>query len=83
MRKRIALLVLTAAAALTGPLWLFLPLLVAYIVIYTGVEVLFVALLVDAYFGYGTTYVGLYTLATGVGLIAVHILRPRLFVYNR
>ena len=83
MKLRILLFFVTLLMALVGPFWVFLPLLALYILCYAGMEALCIALLVDAYFGFGTTYPGLYTVITGVCILLVHTLRPALFVYRR
>lgn len=68
---------------MTGPVWLFVPLFVLYILLYTGIEVLFIAVCIDAYFGYGSAVPFLYTGCTAVLLLVIDILRPQLWMYNK
>jgi len=72
-----------AVLGLAGPVWLFVPVLIVYIFRYTSIEVMFVAVCIDAYFGYGSSMPYLYTLCTAVLLLFVHTLRPYLTVYNQ
>ncbi len=82
MKIRIISFCIVSFFALAGPVFVFIPALVLYVLTYTGSEVLILTVAVDAYFGYGTTHPYVYTLCTGIGLILVHIVRPRLWVYN-
>ncbi len=81
--KRVLLFAATMFFGFIGVLWVFVPLLAWYIFLYTGIEVLFIAACIDAYFGYGTAYPFIYTLCTGLALLVAHILRPVLSVYNQ
>lgn len=83
MKVRVLSFCIVSCLALAGPVFLFIPALVIYILVYTGLEVLFLAACVDAYFGYGTTHPYFYTACTGLGLLVTHIVRPRLWVYNK
>ncbi len=73
--------VLVSAAA--GPLWFLCLVGVPYLLYYAGIELLFVALLVDGYFGFERTDWPLYTLVVLVLIIVVQFLRPYISVYNR
>lgn len=69
--------------AATGPLWVFLPIVILYTFYYDGIEIILIAVLVDAYFGYGHTSVPWYTVAALGLLILVRFLRPYVSMYNR
>jgi len=67
----------------TGPLWLYVCTVVLYSFIYFGIEIIFIAFFIDAYFGYagGGWYV--YTLGTSVVLYIAQYLKPYLLIYNK
>ena len=61
--------------------WVFLvPLVVAYVLYFDGLELLFAAFAIDVYFGSGAMW-PLYTLVTGVIMLGVWWIRPRLIVF--
>lgn len=62
------------------PLWLWLSLALLYAYFWCGVELLVIAVLLDAYFGVSS--IPLYTVCVGVGLLLLEWLKPRLLVYN-
>lgn len=63
------------------PLAFMLVLFLLYSLRWLGIELLFLAAFLDAYFGAASTY-PLYTIATGTGLLAIAWLKPLLTVYN-
>ena len=79
MAIRILLFCILAILGATGPLPLFALCFLLYTLVYTGFEVIFIAVCIDAYFGYGSGYY--YTLSAGVLVLLVQMLRPKLFVY--
>jgi len=54
-----------------------------YILVYRGLEIVILAATIDAYFGYASDTLFIYTLATAVGLLLVQWLHPSLWVYNQ
>lgn len=82
MLLRFAWFLLIAFTALAGPFWIAVVFGLCYALWYQGVELLLIALLVDAYFGYGSVSVPYVTLATAGTLFVVLLLRPHLTLYT-
>lgn len=80
---RIILFIVTMVCGFTGPLWLFACGVIAYSFLYFGIELIFIAVAVDAYFGYAENSYYLYTLGTTAVLFLAQYLKPRLSLYNR
>ncbi|OIP78411.1 MAG: hypothetical protein AUK16_00315 [Parcubacteria group bacterium CG2_30_44_11] len=80
---RLFFYIVVLLTAATGPVWIFAPTALVYILRYTGAEILFITFLVDAYFGYGHTLVPWYSVSTFCLLITVRLLRPYISVYTR
>lgn len=66
-----------------GPWWIFLLLLFSYIIRFVGMEVLLVAVLVDAAYGYASMSWPAYTILTTAVLLVVTLLEPRLHWYHK
>jgi len=79
---RIVIFGVVLVLAAVGPWFIFLPLLVLYVFLYIGTEVLIIAMLVDSYFLYNTGTWPWYTIATTILLIFAHWLRPHISLYN-
>lgn len=83
MFARICLFCFVLVTAATGPLWLFAPAALLYLVIYLGAELVLIAFLVDGYFGYAANALPWYTLTTLGLLVLLRFLRPYISVYTR
>lgn len=70
-------------AGAAGPWWALCLLGIPYLLYYTGLELLFVALLIDGYFGFERTDWPMYTVITFALMLMVQFLRPYISVYNR
>lgn len=68
---------------LGGPFWLFILGAIGYIFFYTGIEIIILGAAIDAYFGFGSGGLFLYTFGTTIGLITVQWAKPHLSVYNQ
>ena len=77
------LFLLVASAGLSGPTWLFICSAVVYLGIYTSLELIFLGVVIDAYYGYGGVTYFAYTLSAAVGVIVMQWVRPRLWIYNQ
>jgi len=62
--------------AFTGPVWLMMTAMLGYALMFSGIELIAVALLVDAFFMNTTTLFPLYTVITVIGLIVVELIKP-------
>ncbi len=82
MALRFVWFVAIAFTAVAGPFWVAVVLGLVYCAHYQGLEVLAVALVVDAYFGYGTVNVPYVTLVTAAVLLVVIMVRPHLAIYG-
>ncbi len=80
---RIGIFCLLIVCAFTGPVWFFIVGAAGYILVYRGLEIVILAATIDAYFGYASDTLFIYTLATAVGLLLVQWLHPSLWVYNQ
>lgn len=80
---RIFLFCILIILGFSGPVWLFIPMVLVYIFIYTSAEVVCLAACIDAYYGYGSSLPYLYTLSTAAVLLVMQILRPHISVYNQ
>lgn len=67
---------------MTGPVIVFALLAVAYTFLYFGVELIVLGAAIDAYFGFNSGGVYVYTLCIAAGLLVVQYLKPYLKVYN-
>lgn len=72
-----------AFLGVTGPVLLFAAAAVAYALIYTGIELIILAAIIDAYFGYGGGSFYIYTLSTGIAMLIIQVLKPHLWMYQR
>jgi len=80
---RILLFLILIFIGLSGPVWLFILGAALYIIVYTGVEIIFLALAIDAYFGYASGGYYIYTIITAAGLYIVQWAKPHIWVYNQ
>jgi len=80
---RISLLISLILLGFGGPTWLFAVGVFLYVIAYVGVEVIFLAAAVDAYFGYQQETLYVYTIATAILVFLVQWVKPRLSVYNQ
>ncbi|GEM_PF-3076601 len=78
-----SLFVLVAVLGLTGPVVVFVVSAVIYAFLYAGIELIVLAAIIDAYFGYGGSGMYVYTLVTGVGLLCIQALKPYLLMYQQ
>ena len=80
---RILLLISLMLLGFGGPAWLFVVGVLLYVCTYVGVEVIFLAASIDAYFGYQQETLYVYTIATALLVFVVQWAKPRLSVYNQ
>lgn len=80
---RATLLISLLITAWSGPVWTALIIGIFYVLVYRGFEVLLVAFVVDAFYGYGSSYPYLYTVGTFVVLCASRLIETYVQVYNR
>jgi hypothetical protein len=83
MIARITITLFVMVAGATGPWWFFAAATLLHLLRYQGFEPLIVAVLIDAYFGYGSGYWPVYTISVLVALIVVRFWKPYLSLYNR
>jgi len=81
--RRVLFFLLLSVAACTGPVWLFVSGLLAYGVFFSGIEIIFLAALVDALFMNSTAVIPVYTLLAIVWLIIVEFVKPHIVLYNQ
>jgi len=80
---RIFLFFLILLSGFSGPLWVFVGLVIAYIFLYFGIELIVVAAAIDGYFGYTDGGLFIYTLSVAGALFLAQCLKPYLSVYNQ
>jgi len=80
---RFLVLFLLCLLAAIGPVWLLWGVLVLYVLLWSGFEVIFITLLIDGYYGYGVSPYPYFTIAAVVLLVLVKLLRPYLSIYNQ
>jgi len=80
---RILFFITLICTGFTGPLWLFAAGTVIYIFMYLGIEVIILAVAIDAYFGFGSDGWFMYTICTSVVLFLLQWAKPHLSVYNQ
>jgi len=81
--RRVLFFLLLFITACTGPAWLFIPGLLAYGVFFSGIEIIFLAAVVDALFMNSTAVIPLYTLLAIIWLITVEFVKPHIVLYNQ
>lgn len=79
---RIILFVVFGLTALSGPVWLACVLGLLYALLYRGAEICLIALLVDAFYGYQTTYPYVYTVSSVLLLVSLIAVEKYITVYN-
>ena len=82
MKRFISFLVLIGIG-FAGPWWLFVAGLLLYGYLYGGMEIVALAVLVDALFMSSVGIVPFYTLGTIAGLIGLELVKPHLVLYNQ
>lgn len=84
MVARLSMFGLLLLCGLFGPFWLFLGAAIVYAFVWTGYELLIIAVMIDLQFGsMSATWFGLlYTLSVGVVLMVTTVLKPHLRFYN-
>ncbi len=73
---RLVLFILLILTSVSGLLWLSAVLLLWYVWLYLGVEVIFVAMFIDAYFGYTGKYTFVYTITVALIVLVVSLVQP-------
>jgi len=80
---RIILFCLVSISAFTGPWLVFLLAAIAYGVYYTGIELIILAVLVDAFFMSASAFTPYYTLAAVLTLCLAEFVKPYTVFYNQ
>ena len=83
MFVRIIIFVILIILASGGPVWLLLPGLVVYGLMYSGYELIFLGLFIDALFMHSGAIIPLYTVGITLWLIFAELAKPYLVLYNQ
>lgn len=75
--------VVVAASGFAGPVWFFLAAAAIYGFWFSGLELVIVAMCIDAFFGNPEHAVPIYTSMAVLWLIVMELVKPHLLLYNQ